>query len=163
MDDLISRQALMKEFADFVRRSNNSDFAKTPTWNDAVSLVGSMTSAQPDVPDTNVGDMISRHAAINSLLELVEARRTWISTEDARKEISGIDASMCAIHDLPSAQPTINGYDIRHLELIAAVLQKENWPPERVTEALTDIGGIVAIITKEFEETLRKTVEQCMT
>ena len=48
MSDLISRQALMKEFADFVRRSNNSDFAKTPTWNDAVSLVGSMPSAQPE-------------------------------------------------------------------------------------------------------------------
>ena len=44
MDDLISRQAIMKEFADFVRKSNNSDFAQTPTWNDAVSLVGSMPS-----------------------------------------------------------------------------------------------------------------------
>lgn len=45
MTDYISREALMKEFADFVRRPNNSDFAKTPTWNDAVSLVGSMPSA----------------------------------------------------------------------------------------------------------------------
>lgn len=48
MDDLISRQATMKEFSDFVRASNNSDFARTPTWNDAVSLVGSMPSAQPE-------------------------------------------------------------------------------------------------------------------
>ena len=48
MDDLISRQALMKEFAGFVRKSNNSDFARTPTWNDAVSLVESMPSAQPE-------------------------------------------------------------------------------------------------------------------
>ena len=46
--DLISRQAIMKEFADFVRKSNNSDFAQAPTWNDAVSLVGSMPSAQPE-------------------------------------------------------------------------------------------------------------------
>ena len=46
MDDLISRQALMKEFSDFVRASNSSDFAQTPTWNDAVSLVGSIPSAQ---------------------------------------------------------------------------------------------------------------------
>lgn len=46
MDDLISRQALMKEFSDFVRASNSSDFAQTPTWNDAVSLVGSMPSTQ---------------------------------------------------------------------------------------------------------------------
>ncbi len=46
-DDYISRQAVMKEFSDFVRKSNNSDFAPTPTWNDAVSLVGSIPSAQP--------------------------------------------------------------------------------------------------------------------
>lgn len=49
-NDCISRQALMKEFADFVKRSNNSDFAPTPTWNDAVSLVGSMPSAQQWIP-----------------------------------------------------------------------------------------------------------------
>ena len=48
MSDLISRQALMKEFTDFVRESNNSDFAQTPTWNDAVSLVGSMPSVQDE-------------------------------------------------------------------------------------------------------------------
>lgn len=47
MNDLISRKALMKEFSAFVRASNNSDFAPAPTWNDAVSLVGSMPSAQP--------------------------------------------------------------------------------------------------------------------
>lgn len=49
VSDLISRQALMKEFSDFVRESNNSDFAQTPTWNDAVSLVGSMPSAQQEI------------------------------------------------------------------------------------------------------------------
>lgn len=49
MNDLISRQALMKEFSDFVRASNSSDFAQTTTWNDAVSLVGSMPSAQPEL------------------------------------------------------------------------------------------------------------------
>lgn len=46
-DDTISRRALMKVFSEFVKRSNNSDFAPTPTWNDAVSLVGSMPSAEP--------------------------------------------------------------------------------------------------------------------
>jgi len=39
--DLIDQRELMREFARFVRRSNNSDFAPTPNWNDAVSLVGS--------------------------------------------------------------------------------------------------------------------------
>jgi hypothetical protein len=58
MSDLISRQALMKEFADFVRKSNNSDFAQTPTWNDAVSLVGSMPSAQPDTRLKKIADLV---------------------------------------------------------------------------------------------------------
>lgn len=43
-DDLISRQALMREFVEFVKPSNNSYFARVPTWNDAVSLVGSQPS-----------------------------------------------------------------------------------------------------------------------
>lgn len=38
---LIDADELMLEFADFVRASNNSDFAAVPTWNDAVSLLGS--------------------------------------------------------------------------------------------------------------------------
>lgn len=38
---LIDADALMKEFAKFVKDSNNSDFANVPTWNDAVSLLGS--------------------------------------------------------------------------------------------------------------------------
>lgn len=65
------------------------------------------------------------------------------------------------IRGLPSAQPTLCGYDIEHLILIADVLRKENLPPERITEALTDIGRIVSIVRDEFEETLRKAVEQC--
>lgn len=57
---------------------------------------------------------------------------------------------------LPSAQPTLCGYNIEHLELIARVLQKENLPPERIAEALTDIGRIVAMVKDEFEQALRK-------
>lgn len=51
MIDLINRQTLMKEFSDFVRRSNNSDFAPAPTWNDAVSLVKSMPFVQSEITD----------------------------------------------------------------------------------------------------------------
>ena len=47
---LIDADALMKEFTEFVKDSNNSDFADVPTWNDAVSLVGSMPSAQRWIP-----------------------------------------------------------------------------------------------------------------
>lgn len=58
-----------------------------------------------------------------------------------------------------STEATIHGYNIEHLVLIATILMKEGLPPERVTEALTDIGRIVAIVTDEFEESLRRAVQ----
>lgn len=48
--DLISRADLMKEFAERVKESNNSDYIEPPNWNDAVSIVGSMPSVSADRP-----------------------------------------------------------------------------------------------------------------
>ena len=45
MPRYIDAEALMMEFANFVADSNNSDYADVPTWNDAVSLLGSAPSA----------------------------------------------------------------------------------------------------------------------
>ena len=39
MSDYIDREAVMQKFADHVKRSNNSDFASVPTWNQAVQIV----------------------------------------------------------------------------------------------------------------------------
>ena len=83
----------------------------------------------------------------------------WIEHRIFVQNMNDIDRQ--TILNLPSAQPTLYGYDIKHLMLIAEVLRKENLPPERVTEALMDIGRIVSIVRDEFEETLRKAVEQC--
>ena len=98
-----------------------------------------------------VNDCISRQAAIDALIK-------WYGCKPI-----DIVAFEDIIEKMPSAQPTLYGYNIEHLELIARVLQKENLPPERIVEALTDIGRIVAIVVDEFEESLRKAVEQCMT
>lgn len=100
-------------------------------------------------------DTISRQAAIDALKKQMS---DWNDDYNVpvRKSIENIER-------LPSAQPILYGYNIEHLELIARVLQKEDLPPERVVEMLKDIGRIVAIVRDEFEETLRKAVEQCMT
>ena len=50
-----------------------------------------------------MSDLINRQAAIDALMELVEARHEWKS--DASGEINGLNAAYCAIEDLPSAQP----------------------------------------------------------
>lgn len=102
-----------------------------------------------------VGDMIDRQDAIDfidagSLVNPNEPR--WSDNE-----------VVAFLKSRPSAQQTLYGYNVEHLDLIARVLQKENLPPERITEMLTDIGRIVAIVRDEFEESLRKAVEQCVT
>lgn len=100
-------------------------------------------------------DTISRKKAIDELCRML---RDCFGADDEE-----LDAVTVTLNELPSAQPTLYGYNIEHLELIARVLQKEDLPPERVVEVLTDVGRIVAIVKDEFEEALRKAVEQCMT
>lgn len=45
---MIDADALMRKFADYVRASNNSDFADAPTWNDAVSFVDSAPTIEAE-------------------------------------------------------------------------------------------------------------------
>jgi hypothetical protein len=97
-------------------------------------------------------DTISRRAAIDAFMT---------ATSDGDK------AEWCrwVLKQLPSAQPeqpTLYGYNIEHLAQIAILLREENLPPERVAEALTDIGKIVSIVRAECEEGFRKAVERCM-
>lgn len=49
-----------------------------------------------------MNDYISRNAALDAAVKLAEARRRW-GTSEGQAEIRGIDALMCAIEDLPSA------------------------------------------------------------
>lgn len=98
-------------------------------------------------------DLISRKAAILQLSHNKCGNEEW--------DIA-VQHDIETITQLSSAQQTLYGYNIEHLELIARILQKEDLPPERIVEALTDIGRIVAIVKDEFEEALRNAVEQCM-
>ena len=108
-----------------------------------------------------MSDLIDRQAAI----DLICDHKCGIPRRDCpltyEKDGCEVCNEVALLEVLPAAQPTLNGYDIRHLELIASVIRKENLPPERVIEALKDIGRIVAMVKDELEEALRKAVEQC--
>lgn len=112
---------------------------------------------QPVARDTDVlsNDAISRQSAIDALCK----RCDLAADEDEPCTEKCNDIKILEM--LPSAQPTLYGYDIKHLMLIAEVLRKENLPPERVTEALMDIGRIVSIVSDELEESLREAMKQC--
>lgn len=102
-----------------------------------------------------MGDLIDRQAAIEAINQICPT-----DTEYDCTLLDKVDVK-CVLTDLPSAQPTIYGYNVEHLELIARIMQKENVPPEKVVGLLTDIERIGAIISDEFEEALKKAVEQC--
>ena len=52
-----------------------------------------------------MSDLISRQAAIDAIKEQIFARVDWLS--DSRMERKGLDAALCVIEDLPSAQAEI--------------------------------------------------------
>lgn len=110
-----------------------------------------------------MSDLIERQAAIDALRDAqhrvtVADEAGGFGTVKWSENVIYFAAAERVLSYLPSVQPTLCGYDIEHLELIARVLQKEDLPPERVVEALTDMGRIVAIVKDEFEEALKKEV-----
>lgn len=111
-------------------------------------------------------DLISRQDAIDAICTWdkfgVDERGRVVRWYEGLEPYVHLRDVVFAIEKLPSIRQTICGYDIEHLMLIAHFLRKENLPPERVTEVLSDIGHIVTIVTGEYEELLRKAIEQRM-
>lgn len=64
------------------------------------------------------------------------------------------------IKEMPSAQPTLYGYKIEHLVLIARVMEKEGVSPEEAVKTFQNIVEIVQMIADEQKEIIRKAVEQ---
>lgn len=101
-------------------------------------------------------DLISRQA----MIEVVRKMQTYklsVGEEMILVDKAEVQAELMM---MPSADPTLYGYNIEHLEMIARVLQKENLPPERIAEVVINIGKIVAIVKDELKEILRKAAEQ---
>lgn len=67
------------------------------------------------------------------------------------------------VEKLQDRTPSLYGYNIEHLAMIATILHKEGLSPERVTEVITDVDRIIAMVRAEFEEQLRKTIEHLNT
>ena len=131
-EDAISRReaitlpVMPKEHREY--QTYNLDDVYEQGWFDLQKCIEELPSAQPDEKrtkertKTHACDLISRQAAIDACLKLSEARRKW-DTAEGRAEMRGIDAVMCAIHDLPSAQSDLEtkilaaGYEGKELRI----------------------------------------------
>lgn len=105
-------------------------------------------------------DMISRQAAIDTVeFGITYAKAINKSTGEVKELFKqgnkALNEAVERLKELPSVQPTLYGYPVEHLAMIARVLQKENLPPERIAEMLSDVGRIVGMVRDEFEEMLR--------
>ena len=90
--DTISRQAAIEAIYAEARLAN-SEVAEEYAEVYAYALRG-VPSAQPDVSDTNVGDMVSRQAV-----------KDWILKWEGYIDIDTITRMQCRVIDIPSAQP----------------------------------------------------------
>ena len=96
MSDLIDRQyAIATAISGRTREIDGERWIRTSEVRESLKRC---PSAQPDVPDRNVGDMIGRQAAIDALSMM----QGIVAENGVRK---GISMAWQQIEDLPSAQP----------------------------------------------------------
>lgn len=93
-----------------------------------------------------IGDLIERQAAIDALDSLhYNDREDWCFVLDT-------------IEYLPSAQPTLYGYNIEHLAYIARVMEKEGITAEVAVNTFLDVGHAVKMILDEARETAEREI-----
>lgn len=97
MEDTIYRQQAIDEIQHIGRLATLEDNDAVIRMSAVEYILFNLPSAQPDVPDINVGDMVSRQAAIDFVGSMNMCDE--ISNEAYKKLTSYLD-------DLPSAQPT---------------------------------------------------------
>ena len=106
-------------------------------------------------------DLISRQAAIDLIEnDKIDGDSPFISLPRAQVVNRTCDRHVEGIKNLPSAQPTLYGYKIEHLALVARVMQKEGVSPEKAVECFTDIVRIVQMFAEEQKEIIKRTVEE---
>lgn len=118
--DLIDRQAAIEGILEFMPQKPNDDASSAEqvnysAWccalNCAEAFVRTMPSAQPDVPDTNDGDTISRQAAIDAIVNCTNCNtadelRAYVTKHSLDNMwTGGIVDALYAVEALPSAQP----------------------------------------------------------
>lgn len=92
-----------------------------------------------------MSDLIDRQALIDAMAELQGRAST-------KAELKGISKIWKRIKQLPSAQPTLYGYNIEHLAYIAMVMKKEGVTAEYAVQTFDDMGRAIKMIMNEARE-----------
>lgn len=103
-----------------------------------------------------MSDLIDRQAAIDHWRSIIDA-----TDGGDRYDMGFVDGLEFCISDLstmPSAQPTLYGYEIEHLAYIARVMQKEGVTAEYAVRTFGDMSRALRMIIEELQEKVEKSL-----
>lgn len=105
-----------------------------------------------------MNDLISRQAALDALgnIDCSDGIGFRALKYDA------INDAVTAIKALPSAQPTLYGYDIKLLAFIASVMAKEGMSPEEAVTILRDVNRVIEIMLEDMKEMQENALKQTL-
>ena len=89
------------------------------------------------------------------LIDADALRENWLSLVGHDYEPSSFVRS---IDDAPTVEPTLYGYPIEHLVMIARVMAKEKCTPEMVVQMLQNAGEIAKMVRDEILEMLEESI-----
>ena len=93
-------------------------------------------------------DSVSRKAAIDAVNGVIA---DYIPTLYGRYEALPLEMAK-AIKRLPTAEPTLYGYNIKHLAFVATVMEKEGVTAEYAARTFDDISRILKMVIDEARE-----------
>lgn len=103
-----------------------------------------------------MSDLINRQAAIDHWRSIIDAtdggNRYDIGFND------GLEFCISDLSTMPSAQPTLYGYEIEHLAYIAMVMQKEGVTAEYAVRTFDDMTRMSRMIIEELQEKVEKSL-----
>jgi len=107
-----------------------------------------------------MNDLISRQAAIDAL---GERPVIWSDNDDyTLGERNQYDMDRLAIETVPSAQPTLYGYDIKHLAFVASIMGKKGVSPEEAVTIFRDVNRVIEMMLEDMKEMQENALKQTL-
>ena len=107
-----------------------------------------IASAKPDVPDNYVGNMVDKEAVLDEIHKYMEER----------------DYTIGELHDrvceMPPAQPTLYGYSIEFLAMMAEIMKKENVDHGEALQLFKSASYIAELVRAEWYENVKRQMDQ---
>jgi len=90
-----------------------------------------------------------------------------IAVFNSRSTINVVGDGLCKaiiaqIEAMPTVEPTLYGYKIEHLALIARVMEKDDVTPEKAVEIFKDVQTIALKVIDEISGAVERAFEQAI-